>query len=334
MPSVHSAAGIIGRKVGMMRLYDGSGRVRGVTAIEVSSNFVTQIRTPDRDGYSAVQIGHPGNRKRVNRPQRGHLRQAGLERETLTRLREYRLEDAGEYTLGQQLTAEQFVPGSYVDVQATSKGRGFQGGVKRHGFAGGPKTHGQSDRHRAPGSVGSGTTPGRVFKGTKMAGRMGNVATAVLNLLVVANDPERNLIFVQGSVPGPNGGLVSVTAGRKPAIADFAPAPLPSVADVEEPEVEVPEEIEAELDENVDVADAVEAIEPDAEIGEEPGDPRDADDVGEVSEAAAEAEEETPPTAELEEEPEAVAADETTTDEADETASGDDEPESSDRAQS
>jgi large subunit ribosomal protein L3 len=255
MPSVHSTAGMVGRKVGMMRLYDGAGRVRGVTVIEVASNYVTQLRTPDRDGYAAVQIGHPGNRKRLNRPERGHLRQAGLERVKLADLREFRVEDVAGYELGQELSAEQFEPGSYVDVTATSKGRGFQGGVKRHGFAGGPKTHGQSDRHRAPGSVGAGTTPGRVYKGTRMAGRMGNATTTVQNLLVVANDLERQLLFVQGSVPGPNGVLVSIAAARRPALADYAPPVLPALV-IDEPAPAAVEEDEAPAEEAA-VAEAV-----------------------------------------------------------------------------
>jgi large subunit ribosomal protein L3 len=273
----------------------------------------------------------------VNRPERGHLREAGLERQTLSRLQEFRLEDTSEYTLGQALTAEQFEPGVYVDVTATSKGRGFQGGVKRHGFAGGPKTHGQSDRHRAPGSVGAGTTPGRVYKGTKMAGHMGAATTTALNLLVVANDPERQLLFVQGSVPGPNGGLVSIVVGRKPAIEGFAPAVLPAVTEVA-PQIE---DDEPDTDELETTEAAVEA-DGEAQPGEELGDQRDSDDVGEVSEAAAEADEEAPPVAEMEidtDEPESTpdedgAAGEEIEEATEEAAAGDDEPESTDRAQS
>ena len=146
--------GMIGRKLGMMRVFDGSGRVRGVTVIELGPNYVTQVRTPDRDGYSAVQLAFSGNRKRLTQRQRGHLRAAGLERQTLTTLKEYRVADASGYSLGQVLTCGQFEPGQYVDLTATSKGRGWAGGVKRWNFRGGPKTHGQSDRHRAPGSLG------------------------------------------------------------------------------------------------------------------------------------------------------------------------------------
>ena len=322
MPPEGSGAGLIGRKVGMMRLYDGSGRVRGVTVLEVASNYVTQLRTADRDGYTAVQVGHPGNRKRVTRPQRGHLRQAGLERVALSRLQEFRVEDPAAYTLGEELTADQFEPGSYVNVTATSKGRGFQGGVRRHGFAGGPKSHGQSDRHRAPGSVGAGTTPGRVYKGTKMAGHLGAVTSTVTNLLVVANDPDRRLLFVQGSVPGPNGGLVTIVAGRKPALTGFEPAILPAVADVAEP-VEDEEPVV-----NEDILDV-----PDTEPGEEPGDQRGSEDVGDVSEAAAEADEQAPPVAEMETPDDA--SEETAEAEAEPEAAADaDQPEDSDEARS
>lgn len=212
--------GMLGRKVGMTRLYDGAGRVRVVTVIECGPNPVTQVRTPERDGYSAVQVGFPGKSKRVNRPERGHLRKANVE-QPLTLLREFRTDDA--YTLGQVLNVGQFEAGQYVNVLGTSKGRGFAGGVRRWHFAGGPKTHGQSDRHRAPGSVGAGTTPGRTFRGQKMAGHMGARTATVLNLLVVAVDPVRNLLFVEGSVPGPTQALVTVLPGRKPALAKYTP---------------------------------------------------------------------------------------------------------------
>ena len=224
--------GMIGRKLGMMRVFDGSGHVRGVTVIELGPNYVTQVRTPDRDGYSAVQLGFTGRRKRVTAAQRGHLRAAGLERETLTVLQEYRMDDTSGYTLGQVLHCEQFEPGAFVDLTATSKGRGWAGGVKRWNFSGGPKTHGQSDRHRAPGSLGAGTTPGRVYKGQKMAGHMGDETVTVLNCLVVATDPERNLLFVQGSVPGARTALVSVRNGRRPAMKSYLPPVFPE-AEVE-----------------------------------------------------------------------------------------------------
>ena len=215
-----------------MRLYDGAGRARGVTAIQLGPNRVTQIRSGERDGYAAVQVGMPGNRKRLNRPARGHLRAANADGEALTLLREFPADDTAEHALGDVITVEQFEAGSFVDVQGTSKGRGFAGGVKRWGFRGGPKTHGQSDRHRAPGSVGAGTTPGKVWKGQKMAGHMGARTVSVLNLLVVAADPSRDLLFVEGSVPGPPNGIVQVTPGRKPPLADYEPPDIaPAVAE-------------------------------------------------------------------------------------------------------
>ena len=245
--------GMIGRKLGMMRLYDGGGEVRAVTVIELGPNRVTQLRTVERDGYEAVQVGYVGNRKRLTRPQRGHLGRAGLGNETLSRLQEFPADNPSAHETGEVLTCEQFEPGQYVDVSGVSKGRGFAGGVKRWGFHGGPKTHGQSDRHRAPGSIGAGTTPGKVWKGQKMAGHMGARNTSVLNLLVVQSDTARNLIFVEGSVPGPPKGLVTVTPGRKPPRSDFEPPelpapPAPPVMEVDEPEPDEPEEIVAAED--------------------------------------------------------------------------------------
>lgn len=204
--------GLLGRKLGTVQVFDEKGRLRGSTAIEVGPCFVTQLRTPEKDGYTAVQIGFQEDRK-LNSPETGHLRAAGNLK--LRHLAEFRMDGADSYTLGDQLGAELFEAGQRVDVTATSKGRGFQGGVRRHNFSGGPKTHGQSDRHRAPGSIGSGTTPGRVYKGTRMAGHMGAVRTTVMNLEVVARNDEKGVIFVAGSVPGPNGGLVRIRHARK-----------------------------------------------------------------------------------------------------------------------
>jgi large subunit ribosomal protein L3 len=224
------AIGMIGRKVGMMRLYDGAGQAHGVSVIELGPNVVTQLRTPERDGYTAVQLGFDGNRKRLTRPERGHLRRAGAEHSALDELTEFRVDSVDGYELGQQITVEMFQPGQFVTVAGTSKGRGFAGGVKRWNFSGGPKTHGQSDRHRAPGSVGAGTTPGRVFKGQHMAGHMGARTTSVLNLLVVASDPSRNLLFVEGSVPGARSGIVIVEPGRRKPLAAFQAPELPGSA--------------------------------------------------------------------------------------------------------
>ncbi len=208
--------GILGRKLGMTQIFDESGTVMPVTIIEAGPCFVTQVRTPERDGYSAIQLGWGEVKpKRLTRGQLGHLRKRDLP--PLRYLREIRIseEELSQYSEGQQITVEIFEPGEYVDVTGMSKGRGFQGGVKRHGFGGGPKTHGQSDRHRAPGSIGSGTTPGRVYKGTRMAGRMGNHRVTVQNLQVVQVYPERNLIAVRGAVPGPKNGLVIIRTARK-----------------------------------------------------------------------------------------------------------------------
>lgn len=206
--------GMLGRKLGMVGVFDPSGRLRGTTAIEVGPCYVTQVKTPESDGYSAVQIGY-GEIKRLNRPRRGHLSKAGVE--PVRHLGEFRSEDDGEYRLGDSIGVDIFETGQRVDVTATSKGRGFQGGVKRHNFRGGPKTHGQSDRHRAPGSVGAGSTPGRVFRGTKMAGHMGSERVTVRNLEIVAINTERNVIFVAGSVPGAKGELVRVRRAKQVA---------------------------------------------------------------------------------------------------------------------
>ena len=201
--------GLLGRKLGMLQVFDDQGRLRGATALEVGPCWVTQVRTEEKDGYAAVQVGY-GEKKKLNKPASGHLAASGAP--NLRHLAEFRA--TGEVSLGDQIGAEIFEQGELVDVTATSKGRGFQGGVKRHHFRGGPKTHGQSDRHRAPGSIGAGTTPGRVFKGTRMAGHMGAARTTVRNLEVIGRNEERGVIFVAGTVPGPPGGLVRVRHAR------------------------------------------------------------------------------------------------------------------------
>lgn len=226
MSNLTGFAGMIGRKSGMMTLYDGSGRARGVTVIELSGNRVTQIRDLDRDGYEAVQIGAPGRRKNLSKPERGHLRAADLEREPLGELQEFHVTDTSEFELGQIIKADQFTPGTYVNVTGTSKGRGFAGVVRRWNFRGGPKTHGQSDRHRAPGSIGAGTTPGRVWKGQKMGGHMGARRRTGLNQLVVYVDSARDLLFVEGAVAGPRNGFVTVTSGQKSPLTDYEPPDL------------------------------------------------------------------------------------------------------------
>lgn len=201
--------GLLGRKLGMLQVFDDEGRLRGATALQVGPCWVTQVRTDEKDGYAAVQLGF-GEKKKLTRPASGHLAASGAP--NLRHLAEFRA--TGEVSLGDQIGVEIFEQGQLVDVTGTSKGRGFQGGVKRHHFRGGPKTHGQSDRHRAPGSIGAGTTPGRVFKGTRMPGHMGAARNTVRNLEVVGRNEERGVIFVAGSVPGPNGGLVRVRHAR------------------------------------------------------------------------------------------------------------------------
>ena len=206
-----SIEGILGRKLGTTQVFDEKGRLRGVTAVEVGPCFVTDIRTAEKHGYSAVQVGFQED-KRLNKPESGHLKAAGNLK--LRHLAEFRT-DGDAYTLGDKIGVELFSDGQLVDVTSTSKGRGFQGGVRRHNFSGGPKTHGQSDRHRAPGSIGSGTTPGRVYKGTRMAGHMGSERVTVRNLQVVSRNEDQGVIFVAGSVPGPIGALVRVRTARK-----------------------------------------------------------------------------------------------------------------------
>ena len=202
---------MVGKKLGMTQVFDESGVVYPATVIECGPNVVTQIKTEDKDGYEAVQLGF-GLDKRLNRPEQGHRKASGFQSRDL---REVEADSYDDLEVGQVFKADVFKPGQMVDVTGTSKGRGFQGGVKRHGFAGGPKTHGQSDRLRAPGSIGSSATPGRVFKGTRMAGRMGNDRVTVLSLEVLRVDPERNLLVVKGSVPGHNDSLVVVRNAAK-----------------------------------------------------------------------------------------------------------------------
>ncbi len=203
--------GLIGKKLGMTQVFDERGVVHPVTVIETGPCVVTQVKTADSDGYEAVQLGF-GIDKRLNRPEQGHRRESGF----MSRwLREVKADNVTEFSVGQVINADAFAEGEMVDVIATSKGHGFQGGVKRHGFHGGPKTHGQSDRHRAPGSIGSSATPGRVMKGMKMAGHMGHEQVTVQNLRVVRVDMERNILLIKGSVPGPINGEVVVRRSVK-----------------------------------------------------------------------------------------------------------------------
>lgn len=207
--------GIIGKKVGMTQIFDDSGNAVPCTVIEAGPCYVTQVRTADRDGYTAVQLGFGETKtKRLTQGQLGHLRKNDLP--ALHHLREFRVRDAElDVEEGQEVKVDVFETGERVDVIGVSKGRGFAGTIKRHGFHRQPKTHGQSDRERAPGAVGMCATPGRTLKGKKMSGRMGNDRVTIHNLEVVAVDPERNLLAVRGSVPGAKGGIVMVRRGVK-----------------------------------------------------------------------------------------------------------------------
>jgi len=212
--------GIIGKKVGMTQIFDEDGQVIPVTVIQAGPCYVTQVRTEEKDGYSAVQLGFeelPPKRNgssRLNKPRQGHLKRGALDLPDLRYLREFRVRDL-DVEEGQLLKADVFERGDRVDVVGTSKGRGFAGTVKRHNFNRGPKTHGQSDRERAPGSIGATSTPGRVFKGTRMGGRMGGQRVTVQNLEVIVVDADKNLLAVRGSVPGAKGGILLVKPSRK-----------------------------------------------------------------------------------------------------------------------
>ena len=206
--------GILGKKVGMTQIFNEAGNVIPVTLIEVGPCYVTQKKTQEKDGYSAIQLGFEEvSEKHVTKPQAGHLKKSDVP--MLKYLREFRVKDHSDLELGQMIDASVFEVGDLVDVVGVSKGKGFAGVVKRHGFAGGMKTHGQSDRHRAPGSIGAGTTPGHVFKGMRMPGRMGGERVTVSNLEVVIVDAERNLLAVKGPVPGAKKGLLMVKEARK-----------------------------------------------------------------------------------------------------------------------
>ncbi len=205
-----SIEGILGRKLGMTQIFEEDGTAVPVTAIEAGPCIVVQVKTQEQDGYQAVQLGF-GSRKRVNSPQKGHMKGLGQFRY----LREFRVDDLQAWEVGKKVGCEIFQPGDYVHVSGASKGRGFAGVMKRHGFHGGPKTHGQSDRARAPGSIGAGTDPGRVIKGMKMAGHMGTGQVTVKNLRVIDSNPASGIIMVKGAVPGNEGELVRIRMARK-----------------------------------------------------------------------------------------------------------------------
>jgi large subunit ribosomal protein L3 len=203
--------GILGAKLGMTQLWD-NNRVVPVTVVQAGPCVVTQVRTPEKDGYSAVQLAFGAvNPRRVNKPLAGHFARAGVA--PRRHLVELRTTDASEYTLGQEITVDRFAPGERVDV--TGRTKGFAGVMKRHGFGGLRASHGVERKHRSPGSIGACATPGRVFKGLRMAGHMGGVRYTVQGLTVQAVDPEQNLILVRGAVPGPRGGLVLIRSAAK-----------------------------------------------------------------------------------------------------------------------
>jgi large subunit ribosomal protein L3 len=206
--------GLIGKKIGMTQIFDESGLAVPITLIEAGPCYVTQVRQPERDGYNAVQLGFEEVKpKRLTGGQLGHLKTSELP--PLRYLREFRVKDS-EVAEGDKLeVGEVFSVGDQVDVVGTSKGKGFQGAVKRHGFRGGPKTHGQSDRQRATGSIGAGTTPGRVFKGKRMPGHMGSERVTIQYLQVAYVDADRNLLGVRGAIPGSKGGVVMIKEARK-----------------------------------------------------------------------------------------------------------------------
>ena len=206
--------GLLGTKVGMTQIFDETGDVLPITLIEAGPCYVTQVREPKNDGYIAVQLGFGEVKpKKLTGGQLGHLKRHDLP--PLRFLREFRLKSSDGVSEGDKLTVEVFAVGDHVDVVGISKGKGFAGGIKRHGFRSQPKTHGQSDRERAPGSHGATSTPGRVFKGSRGPGHMGSERVTSQNIKVVLVDPERNLLGVRGSVPGPKGGLVMVKEARK-----------------------------------------------------------------------------------------------------------------------
>ena len=196
--------GLIGRKVGMTQIFQADGTMIPVTAVVIEPNTVTRLRTVERDGYTAVQLGIEASR-RITKPEKGQLKDLP----PVSTIREFRLDNVDAYTVGQKLTVDLFAEGELIDVTGISKGKGFAGTVKRHHFSRGPETHG-SDHHREPGSIGPGTTPGRVYKGLRMSGHLGFDRTTVKKLTVVRADPERNLLLVRGSVPGAPNALLLV----------------------------------------------------------------------------------------------------------------------------
>ncbi len=200
-----STIGLIGRKVGMTQVFQDDGTMVAVSVLAIEPNTVTKLRTPERDGYTAVQVGTEVS-KRLNKPETGQLKDLPK----VATIREFRVDSVADVTVGQVFSiGDLFEAGDLVDVTGVSKGKGFAGVIKRHNFHRGPQTHG-SDHHRAPGSIGPGTTPGRVYRGLKMSGHMGADRVTIKKVRVVRTDPDRNLLLVKGSLPGARGGLITV----------------------------------------------------------------------------------------------------------------------------
>lgn len=201
--------GILGEKLGMTQVFDDSARVVPVTVIKAGPCRITQVKTAEKDGYSAIQIAYGAvSERKLTKPELGHLKK--VEAPPMKNLVELRLSDVSGFEVGQEIKADIFAKGEKADVVGVSKGKGFAGVIKRHGFHGLDASHGTDRKHRSPGAVGACATPSRIFKGMKMPGRMGNERVTVLNLEVVDSDPDQNLILIRGAIPGPRGGLVMV----------------------------------------------------------------------------------------------------------------------------
>lgn len=205
-------AGLIGRKLGMTRVFGDDGTVVPVSVIQATPNSITRLRTPEQDGYAALQLG-AGTARRVTKPVAGQFKALAKDQQKPAAVREFRVDSVDGYEVGQTVDVSLFEPGDLVDVTGVSKGHGFTGTIARHHFKRGPKTHG-STNYRAPGSIGAGTTPGRVFKGTRMGGHMGDDRVTVKKLTVVKVDAERNLLLVKGAVPGARNGLLLIQKAK------------------------------------------------------------------------------------------------------------------------
>ena len=204
--------GILGKKLGMTQIFTEEGIVVPVTVVEAGPNVVTQVKTVEKDGYNAIQVGfEDAKEKSLNKPQKGHLAAANVLKK---HLKEFRVDAVEEFTVGQEIKADLFAAGEKIDVTGTGKGKGFQGPIKRHGQSRGPESHG-SRYHRRPGSMGACSFPGRVFKNKKLAGHMGSVKVTVQNLEVVRVDADKNLILVKGAIPGPKGSMVTIKEAVK-----------------------------------------------------------------------------------------------------------------------